>query len=309
MLYALATFASPNGRNIRPTYEFLQGIGYERPSVARVLKQLYDLGLVVRTHQGRGEGNASVWRICLESEHFPETYPTRKDAELTSPADNLTSPAGEANVTPQPSLGNPEQQLMSPPEVTPSITPSSNTSNHPPNQISAKTTADLPQPAKLPEGWMEGAPQPLASMGLLSAKEKKQIEALAAPYLLPWKLMREFIEKWMDTRPRGMTGLGQPWLAFFKENSASKLKAFVHDSHSRSLKHLPGFAALDAAHMEKVRSQLVADRTLPQTPEEVEYYRRKALTDEEREREDRAEKEELFGPQPATPAGNNEEPV
>jgi DNA-binding transcriptional ArsR family regulator len=298
VLNALASFASPTGRGARPTYQFLQNLGDDgtsRQHVGRILKQLYGLGLVERMHQGQGKGNASIWRICLESPYFPDTYATRKaDDESMEPAEQLREPVEAVNATSSASLGNLETELTQPPQVAPPKSPSKSPSNHPTKEM--------------PSGWMDGAK--LAAMGMPTANERKRLETLAASYLDPWPLLQMFIGDWQDTRPRGMTGLGQPWMWFFKECGGPRLRKFVEASYSLCMKHVPGFVEQHEKHIDKVAIEINkawSSLTREQLEEKAERDRYAALTTEEREREDAAVAEELFGPVAAK--GSNEESV
>src|ERR1700678_2283892 len=304
LLNVMATCASINGANIRPTYKFMQeALGVTRQHIGRVLNQIYGLGILELTHHGVGEGNASIWRIVLEHESFPETYATRKETPSTQPErfQNATFEEPERNLS---------VASTQPPEVAPSnpFIPTVHPTNHP-EKIAAKPK---PQLTKMPDGWMDRSPQ-LATMGMPTAKEQKQLCALGSPYLHPWRLLREFICDWQDVRPRGMTGLAQPWLAFFRECSAKRLDAFTRDSHARSLLHLHGYEAAHEEHMKKVMLKIAASWSFDVPPEQIEERReserRSNLTDEQRQQEDQAEADELFGRKAVAPTGGNEEPA
>ena len=129
VLNTLAVRASySTGENAIPTYPLLQAALGQKSAkwVGDLLRELRAWGLVERTHKGRGEGNASVFRICLEHPAFPDEYPTfkpkpvkvnRKQAlpvyepDLPQADDELTASEIEVNRKQESSLPQADDEL------------------------------------------------------------------------------------------------------------------------------------------------------------------------------------------------------
>ena len=223
LLNALALSAHSNGEGSRPGHEALKiALGGKSDKwVARLLGELrHDMKLIDLTHRGRGDGNASIYKLCLENTAYPDWYPGLKDEKsksevITNHRAQYHQPKDEVSPTDDTVITN---------HVVPTIQlPIQNPSNLPAIPQN-KIQLTLP-----PEGW--GDSPLLSTMGATKPNQLRQLQELARPYgEHGWELLRYVIQRWQDQRPRGMVGLNEPWFFFLSEMNAGRIKRMVDES-------------------------------------------------------------------------------
>jgi hypothetical protein len=130
LLLAIAVWCGQTGESSRPTHEyFQQALGVGRTRVKDILAEVIALGFAVCTHRGRGKGDASVYRICLEHPAFTDTY---KGHHVVALSNQVTATAEPVNGHPKPTLGPPEGELRATTGCPPSFDLSSTPSTHTP---------------------------------------------------------------------------------------------------------------------------------------------------------------------------------
>jgi hypothetical protein len=224
LLNAIAAFTNESGKGSRPTYAFLRvALGDVGETwVRNGLKKLRKWKLVERTHQGKGPGDASVFRICLENPAFPDEYPTLKQKvpTLRSAAieeSPIPAPAGSNTRTAEPEYPHSEGQI---PALRSADHPffHPNPPSNPPSQQLRKTEGGKdftnPTPSAIAE-WISKTSEVLYDEPTKAIQQ--QILAVAIPFGEDAVPMLATRFDHFKARAKGFGGLNQPWGFFVRE--------------------------------------------------------------------------------------------